>query len=314
MIDSRFGDDCSHVATKEAIRRFGATPERLMAFLRWQCHRWDEWTDAGRVHVAEEYQWHISSTVETIRLYTGKSFENLASELGRVTGHVKPTLKVVLPDWVEERREEIVEHLRHRLPELSTRCSLTGYVIDEAVLHDFASWLESTHLFEVLFHYENLAKLNARPDFVARVGYAKEAVALATTVEHAVNALASEHVQVRGMTLLPKLLALWRGSPRVREILEKHRGLTSTHHASLEEQWTAIDAIVGGSGPVAVAKFLLRTVLIRNEGSHLGLAALPPHRVREVVGVLFDVIFLCWLEAGKQREEVSAEGRTRDSD
>jgi hypothetical protein len=311
-IDERFGDNCGHVAVTEAVSRYGTTSERLMDFLRWQCQRWDKWTDAGRALVAKEYQRNIAATVETVRVCTGLDFEAVAAKLGRVTGHFKPTLKVVLPDWVEESREEIVDHFRRRLQLLSTRCESIGLIIDVPVLHSFVNWVESAQLLAVFLHYETLREWNARAESVARAGYAKEAVALATTVEHAVNALLSGHEPVRG-TVFPKLRRLWCGRPGVCKTFETYKKFTRTDNASFEEQWKAIDRIPATTGAIEIAKDLLRAVLVRNQGSHLSLAALPPQSVRDTVGVLLDVIFFCWLESRRKWGAMPATGEERDS-
>jgi hypothetical protein len=296
-IDPRFGDDSAPTALAEGVARYGTSANRLLALIRWQCSRWDDWKDSGRERLANEYARFISSTAEAVCMLTGKSFADLCQDIGRVTGHFKPTLKVILPDWVEERREDLSGYFGTRAGLNQARFESLGLDLSDLAAARFGSWLEVHGLYEVFFHSEILATLNQRSDEVARTGYAKEAIALATSLELVVNQLMVGHGKARGNTLLEKIKALWSRSPLVVAELKKHSTLARTDRHTLDDRWHAIDSLLETNDALPAAKVILRAVLIRNEGNHFGLARVSRQRVRDAVEILLDTMFLCWSES-----------------
>lgn len=297
VADPRFGPEATKIAAAEAMGRYRTDADKLMDHLRWLCERWDDWTDRGVKAMSEEYEWTIAATAELVCVATESPFEEVAARLGRVTGHFKPTLKVVLPDWGEERQEELVSHFEHGEAALKQLCSGMGYQITREVFEAFARWIEANGHAALLFHYEELAKLNARTDSRAEIGYAKECAALALTFEHVVNSLVRSARRVREMGLREKLCLLWTRRSTVAETLDRQRALTRADKHPFADQWSAIEATSGSEAGVEVAKELLKAILVRNQGSHLGLAGVPRQTLRDAVGVLLEGMLCCWMEA-----------------
>ena len=86
--------------------RFRASYPQVIEVIRFLCERWGDWECIGYQNHKKAYQTFISKSVTLARYLKDVPPKQLFEDVGRVTGHFKPTLRVIFQDWATEWRED----------------------------------------------------------------------------------------------------------------------------------------------------------------------------------------------------------------
>ncbi|KZZ65519.1 hypothetical protein A3764_18655, partial [Sulfitobacter sp. HI0129] len=113
----------------------------LVEFIGKQCEWWDNARRVGPSALSNEYKRNIRSTIMLVRAATGIDSQDVVQRVGRRTGHFRPTLEVIFPDWTEEQRDLTVRSLKHWADE-SLASLPNPFPVSEAELNGFCDWLE----------------------------------------------------------------------------------------------------------------------------------------------------------------------------
>ena len=97
---------------RDALAASGLSQSDIIAFIGQQCGWWKHARRAGPLAVAEEYKRNINISIGFLRDATGIDPRHIVEQVGRRTGHHRPTLEVIFPDWTEEQRDLTIRSLQ----------------------------------------------------------------------------------------------------------------------------------------------------------------------------------------------------------
>ena len=290
---------------RDTLANSGFGEADIIAFIGKQCEWWDNARRVGPAAVAEEYKRNINASFGLIRAAIGTEFQQVVDQVGRRTGHFKPTLDVIFPDWTEEQRDLTIRSLKHWADkELATLPA--PFPCSEADLDAFCDWLEEKGLYQYYWHFRRLVDLERRDDPVHRAATTSEVVGLANLCEMIANEVMIDRgLTPRGEVLGPKLLQIFdsNGPVDLRQFLfkRKHSGqrdrfgqLANTTKQSLPQRLAQIAQIKAGGPHSLVLRTLLSFMVIRNEGAHLGLLRFDHPKVVDMIRVLSLASLMIW--------------------
>ena len=281
---------------RETFARSGFSENDLLAFIGKQCEWWDNARRVGPMAVADEYKRNIHSSIMLLRAATGAVSQNIVKRVGRRTGHFRPTLEVIFPDWTEEQRDLTVRSLKPWADE-SLASLPSPFSVAEAELNDFCDWLESRDLYQYYWHFRRLVDLQNRDDPIHHSASAAEVVGLATLCEMIANeVLRDRGHEPRGNTLSHKLKMLFgtNGPVDLCPMFARYNRLTNTTTQSLSRRLSQIERIRAGGPHNQILRALLSLSVIRNEGAHLGLIQFDQIRIKEMIRVLSLASLMLW--------------------
>ena len=215
--------------------------------------------------------------------------------MGRRGGRFKPILKVIFLDWLEEQREIAENSLKSWIVP-----SMTGlpppFAISHQDISDFCDWIEQQGLLQLYWHFKHLIDIGRSDDSISRSATVAEAVGFANTVELLVNAVIVGRKQFpRGYTLMPKIKSiLTTGSPQLVQLIDDHKKLTHTNNSTLRARLAQIDRVKKGGAHAPVLRAILKLVVIRNEGSHLGLKGFDRQAIYSLIEALIRATLIIW--------------------
>lgn len=281
---------------KLAMSRSSLAPSDLVHFITQQATWWDEARRRGPQAVADEYKRNIQSTLRLYRLYTKKSPRTLVSKVGNL-GHFRPILEIIFPDWVEEQRELAVRSLNNWTANGFNKLPAPFPVLEED-LESYCDWLEQAGLFQFYWHYKRLVDTGFSNSRVDHAATAADAVSFANICEMIANrSLTERGVNVREKTLAGKLNSLFGSThgPHVAEHLKDLANLTRTGKKhSLLQRLAQIRRVKRGGTYNFAVRTLLELVVIRNEGTHLGLSHIEPERIMTMIESMSMASLLIW--------------------
>jgi len=285
---------CSELA-HETLHRFALSAEAVLEFIKFQCELWCEAKRRSPEKVANEYARNIRSTVELYREVTDAGDAVIVERVGRAGGYFKPILRVIFPDWLEEQRELAERSLSSWvLPSMQTLPA--PFTASEQDITDFCAWLEQQGLFQLYWHFKRLVDIGRSDHPIALAATASEVISYANTVELMVNAIIQARGQTpRGQTLRPKMLAtLNTSAPALVPLLKDFKHLTHTNNSTLRRRIAQIDRIRRGGALSPVLRLLLKLIVIRNEGTHLGLAGFDRAGIYDLLKSLVQASIIIW--------------------
>jgi hypothetical protein len=283
---------------QHAIWRWNQTSSSLLEFIKWECRRWGDWTDLDRGVLAEEWKRNIEESLRFYLAATGKDYDHVVAEVGRVTHHFRPTLEVLFPDWIKNQKEAAGRSLKKWIRPTMICLQPIGHDVSEAECDELLEWLVVQDLFDVLWFFSRLTELGHSEDLITTAGLRMEVVAFASSIEHLLNYLGD----LRQATwpskpgLMFKTKWLWEDVSDVVDALKAHHSLTQTQ-PDLPTQRTLIGQLESAGRYNEVTRTLLQTVLIRNQGAHLSFRGLSRDEVFQLVEVLLRSTALTWKHA-----------------
>jgi hypothetical protein len=285
----------------EAMKRWAVDSSTLLGFLKWQCQRWQDWDRRGQRYVADEYKRNISRTVYLKHVLTGMDFDHITREVGTVTGHARPTLDVIFPNWTTERKESAARSLKHWIKPSMSSMAPIGYDLSDADCGEFLEWLEREGFLQFFWHIQRLDELAGREDLIGQQGLAKEIEGLTTTIEHLLNHLGHRHWTSKSAEdMFGKVKWLWNDMKDVLHGLGTNRSLTNTRSADFQTQMTAITHVTSGGAHAEIVRDFLRMILIRNQGVHLSLRGIDHEELYQLLEVLLRSVVLVWKHAKRR--------------
>lgn len=125
---------------------------------------------------------------------------------------------------------------------------------------------------------------------------ATEAVGFANTVELLVSTvIAGRKRSPRGHTLWPKIKSiLATGSPQLVQLIDEHKKPTHTNTSTLKARIAQIDRLKKGGEHAPVVRAILKLVVIRNEGSHLGPKGFDRQAIYDLLEALIRATLIIW--------------------
>lgn len=281
---------------REVLKRYQLKPEQVLEFVKLQAELWCTAKLRSPEKLAAEYRRNIDSTIDLYQLVTRKKFERITEEVGRAGGYFKPILKVIFPSWLDEQRELAERSLKSWiLP------SMAGwpapFALTDQDISDFCDWLEQQGLYQLYWHFKRLLDLGRSDTSIVRSAVATEAVSYANSAELLVNAVLQARSQPpRGKTLAPKVRHILRPhAPQLDLLIHKFKHLTNTDKSTLKRRLAQIDRIRQGGSNAPVLRVLLKLIVIRNEGTHLGLGGLDRQAIYGLLEALVQASLILWV-------------------
>lgn len=280
---------------RETLDRFALKPRHILEFIKFQCDLWHTATQRSPANLVEEYRQNIASTVDLYRFVTRATAADVIEAVGLRGGRYKPILKVIFPDWLDEQRDLAERSLKGWIVPSMTSLPPPFSISDQDIV-DFCDWIEQNGLFQLYWHFKRLMDIGRSDDSISRSATAAEAVGFANTVELLVNAvLAGRKQSARGHTLLPKIKTiLSTGSPQLVQLIDQHKKLTHTNKSTLKTRIAQIDRLKKGGAHAPVMRAILKLVVIRNEGSHLGLTGFDREAIYALLEALIRATLIIW--------------------
>lgn len=256
-----------------ALNRFALQPADLIDFIGQQSEWWDTARKLGPTAINSEYKRNIGAAIRLYRYLTNENFNTVSNRIGRRRGWFKPILEIVFPNWLEDQRD-LAKRILRRWADPVFNGLPSPFGVTEVDVDAFCDWLEAAGLYQFYWHFRRLADIGQRDAPIYRAAASAEAVAFANLIEMIANAACEEcGYQTRGKTLFPKLRYLLDGvsPPDLSQLLVRFRKLTNTKRSTLTKRLAQIDQIRRGGPYAPIVQILLKLLVIRNEGSHLGL-------------------------------------------
>jgi hypothetical protein len=280
---------------RDTLQRFKLKPSHVLEFIKFQCDLWDTATKRSSGNVADEYSRNIHSTIDLYRLVSRASVIDITRDVRKRGGHFKPILKVIFPDWLEEQRDLAERSLKSWI--VPSMLSLPPHfsVLDQDVAA-FCEWIGQQGLLQLYWHFKRMIDIGHSEDSISQSATAAEVVGFANTVELVVNAvLVGRKQSPRGHTLLPKIKSIFlTGSPQLVQLIDQHKKLTQTNNSTLKARIAQIDRVKKGGADAPVVRAILKLVVIRNEGSHLGLRNLDRQGIYALLEALICATLIIW--------------------
>lgn len=279
------------------LKRFNIKPREVLEFIRFQCNLWVTAKQRSPEKVADEYRRNIGITTDLYELVSRDRFADVVAKVGKAGGYFEPILKVIFPDWLEEQRDLAERSLKRWI--IPSMVDLPPpYAVSDIDIEEFCEWIEKNGLIQLYWHFKRLLDIGFADHAIARSATAVEAVAFANTAELLANAIIKARKQVpRGMTLSSKVeIILGKLSPSLVALLKdkEHRKLTNTRKSTLRTRIAQIGRLSKGGTDVPLLRALLKLIVIRNEGSHLGLTGFDRQAVYELLEALIRATLILW--------------------
>lgn len=280
---------------REVVGRYGITPDQLLAFIKFQYELWCTAKTRSPPKLADEYARNVNSTIQLYREITRATHDEIVERVGRAGGYFKPILKVIFPDWLDEQRDLAERSLRGWI--LPSMASLPPpFTASDTDIVSFCDWLEEKGLLQLYWHFKRLADLGMGDGPIARSATAAEVVGYANTVELMANAIIENRgTPPRGRTLPVKVREIVSpAAPSLIPLLIQFKDLTRTETSTLRRRLAQIDRIRQGGSHDPVLRVLLKLIVIRNEGSHLGLSGFDRPAIYSLLESLVQASLLLW--------------------
>jgi len=276
----------------EAIDRWQLHEENILEFIKWQCKRWDEWTRLDRQLIAGEYKKNINAAIDFYMLLSGKQYEEVVANVGRVMGHFKPSLDVILPQWITEQKEAMQQVFKDWIWPTLESYKLAGLNLKDGDREAFVDWVVNEEHFQFLWHIEQVNKCWQFEDPVSLTVLAKTVEGLSNSFEHILNGIVLQSKD----TLFKKVKWLWSDDCVVLHLLGENSEL-SRSDSNFDEQWRAIDSFPESNVRVEIVRDFLKAILIRNHGTHLGFKLFYRERLLGFAKLLLRVVIVTWWHA-----------------
>jgi hypothetical protein len=281
---------------RETMTRFGLKPDDVLSFIKFQCELWCTARRRSPAKLADEYARNITATITLYQQATRATEDQVTERVGSAGGYFKPILRVIFPRWLDEQRDLAERSLESWMLPSMTRLP-APFKITKQDIADFCDWLEQEKLYQLYWHFRRLVDIGLSDSSIARTAIAGEVVSFTNTVELMVNAIVeSRGRSARSHTLMPKMrdFIINPNVPQLTQLLIDFKHLTNTNNSTLKRRLAQIDQIKRGVNLAPVLRVLLKLVVIRNEGSHLGLTNFNRSEIYTLLESLIQASLLIW--------------------
>ena len=188
--------------------RFRVTYPQVIEVIRFLCERWGDWERIGYQNHKKAYQTFIGKSVTLARYLKEVPPQQIFEDVGRVTGHFKPSLWVIFQDWASEWREDaerlIISFSR---PDAILKADFT-----KEQANAFLDFVEGHDLYEFYWRWRSLNERAFSGDSRRLAGLKSDLQGMALSVEHLVHAMLVGNVQFPKTQLYEKLNSSWKAS------------------------------------------------------------------------------------------------------
>lgn len=201
---------------KRCRTRFRVNYTQIIELVKFLCQRWGHWERIGYQHHTRAYKSFIGRAITLARYLNDVTPKRLFDDVGRVTGHFKPTLRVIFQDWASEWREDaerlIVSFSR---PDALLKADFTAQQANA-----FLDFVENNDLFEFYWRWKSLNERAFSGDSRHLVGLKSDLQGMALSVEHIVHALLKGNVPHPRTQLFEKFKQIWPAATPVGRLLK----------------------------------------------------------------------------------------------
>jgi hypothetical protein len=197
--------------------RFRVSYPQIIKLIKFLCERWGDWERIGYQHHTKAYKSFIAQAIILARYLNNVTRDRLFEDVGRVTGHFKPTLRVIFQDWATEWRED-AERL---IVSFSRPDALLKADFTKEQANAFLDFVEGNDLFEFYWRWKSLNERAFSGDHRHLAGLKSDLQGMALSVEHIVQALLKDNVNHPKTQLYDKFKQIWPAATPVGRLLIK---------------------------------------------------------------------------------------------
>ncbi|PQM26633.1 hypothetical protein CVO77_16625 [Sphingopyxis lindanitolerans] len=243
--------------------RFRVSYPQVLEVIRFLCGRWGDWERIGYQNHKKAYQTFIGKSVSFARYLKDVPPQQLFEDVGRVTGHFKPTLRVIFQDWATEWRED-AERL---IVSFSRPDAILKAGFNREQANTFLDFVEGHDLYEFYWRWRSLNERAFSGDSRHLAGLKSDIQGMALSVEHLVHAMLVGNVQFPKTQLYEKFKQIWPVATPVGKLLkaDEYRKISQLHSA-IDFDW--FNTKQGGPLSAQIASDLAICQAIRGNAHH----------------------------------------------
>jgi hypothetical protein len=196
------------ILSQRCKTRFRVSYRQMIELSKFLAGRWDHWNRIGCTHHSKAYKTILARTLALARYLKDVPVERLIDDVGRVTGHFKPTLRVIFSDWVAEWRED-AERL---LLSFARADALLALPVTAEQVSDFLGFIEAKGHYEFYWRWRSVNERAFADDANRLAGLRSDLQSMALSIEHIVDDLIREHVRQPKQALFEKFKQIWPAS------------------------------------------------------------------------------------------------------
>lgn len=244
-------------------KQYKVSYPQLIELIKFLCARWGDWERVGYQNHMKAYKSFIGKSYALARYLKDVTSQRIFEDVGRVTGHFKPTLRIIFQDWATEWREDaercIVSFSR---PDALLKADFTA---EQA--NAFLDFVEGNDLFEFYWRWKSLNERAFSGDFRHLAGLKSDLQGMALSVEHIVHALLKGIAPHPRTHLFEKFKQIWPAATPVGKFLktDEYRKV-SQMRVVIDLDW--FDSKQGETIPVQIASDLAICQAIRGNAHH----------------------------------------------
>lgn len=205
----------SEILARHCRARFRVSYPQIIALAKFLAARWGQWHRIGHENHAKAYKTFLAKTIAFARYLRDVSRDRLIDDVGRVTGHFKPTLRIIYSDWATEWRED-AERL---LVSFARPDALFGASFSIEQANAFLDFVEDNDLYEFYWRWRSLNERAFSGDSKHLAGLKSDLQGMALSVEHIVDALLRTRGEVVPTQLIKKFSRIFPRSTAVGKLI-----------------------------------------------------------------------------------------------
>lgn len=214
----------SEILARRCRIRFCVTYPQIIALVKFLAHRWGDWHRIGYENHAKAYKTFLAKAILLARHLRDVSREKLIDDVGRVTGHFKPTLQVIYTDWASEWRED-AERL---LVSFARPDALLKADFSAEQANAFLDFVEGNDLYEFYWRWRSLNERAFSGDSNHLAGLKSDLQGMGLSVEHIVDALLRLRIEHPKPALFDKFKQIWPKKTAIGKLLHSDPEFRST--------------------------------------------------------------------------------------
>jgi hypothetical protein len=195
--------------------RFGVVYQDIIKLSKFLAAQWGHWDSIGQPRKSQAYKEFLSKSLALAQHLESVDFDKMVRDIGQVTGHFKPTLRVIFNDWATEWRED-AERL---LQSFSRPDALLKAEFTVEQVNAFLDFVEQSNLFEFYWRWRSFYERAFANDSKRLAGMKSDLQGMALSVEHIVDALLRPHIKHLKPQLFEKFKQIWANHSDIGKLL-----------------------------------------------------------------------------------------------